>query len=408
MALIDFFKNLFKQKQTQLTYLKVLGDYGFSDLSQWGKIPYLNDVVRAAVDTIARNAAKLNPKHVRVSEEGIVWLRSNLERVLALEPNQYMSAYDFYYKMITMRELDNNAFALIVWDREENVEQLLPIPYERATVVQDLKGGIYLQVWLSNGTMYTFPYREVIHLRKFYYKDYFLGESNKAIENGLNILTTVEQGIAEAVKTSVYLRGILKYQGILKDEDVKRSRDRFIAEYLDIQKSGGVAALDSKAEYIPIESKPQLVDANQLKILKDKIYHYFGVNDAIVTGNFNEDQWTAFYESVLEPIAIQMSLEFTRKIFSAKEIGHGNRIIFESNRLQYASVRTKTTLISQMMQLGILTINEAREILNLAPVPDGDKRLISLNYVSADKQDLYQVGELLNQEQSEESNTENK
>jgi phage portal protein BeeE len=161
---------------------------------------------------------------------------------------------------------------------------------------------------------------------------------------------------------------------------------------MDIQKSGGVAALDAKAEYIPVESKPQLVDAEQLKVLKDKVYHYFGVNDAIVTGNYNEDQWTAFYESILEPIAVQMSLEFTRKIFTPKEIGHGNRIIFESNRLQYASVRTKTQLIKELMQFGILTINEAREILNLAPIPNGDRRLVSLNYVNADKQDLYQVG----------------
>lgn len=390
MGILSAIAGLLKPKQ--YVYMRLADDYR-PIFVQWGGVPYDNDVVRAAVDTIARNAAKLNPKHVRISSEGISWLRSNLERLLALEPNPYMSAFDFYYRLVTMRELDNNAFALIVWDGESGeVKQLLPIPCEQAEIVEDRTGTLYVRAWLL-GEQFVFPYSEVIHLRKFYYKSDVWGESNDPINTGLNILTTVEQGLAEGVKTSAYLRGILKYQGILKDEDVKRSRDRFVAEYLDIQKAGGVAALDAKAEYIPVESKPQLVDADQLKVLKDKIYHYFGVNDAIVTGNYNEDQWTAFYESVLEPIAVQMSLEFTRKIFTPKEIGHGNRVIFESNRLQYASTKTKTQLIKELMQFGILTINEAREILNLAPVPDGDKRLVSLNYVSAEKQDIYQVGE---------------
>lgn len=388
MSLLGTIANLFKKKQ--YTYMQPVDDYE-PIFVQWGGIPYENDVVRAAVDTIARNAAKLNPKHVRVSDAGIFWMRSNLERLLALEPNPYMSAFDFYYRLVTMRELDNNAFALIVWGDSGEVQQLLPINCSQAEILEDRTGTLYVRVWLL-GEKFEFPYSEVIHLRKHYYKSEVWGESNDPINTGLNILTTVEQGIAEGVKTSTYLRGIIKYQGILKNEDIKKNRDKFVAEYMDIQKSGGVAALDAKAEYIPVESKPQLVDAEQLKVLKDKVYHYFGVNDAIVTGNYNEDQWTAFYESILEPIAVQMSLEFTRKIFTPKEIGHGNRIIFESNRLQYASVRTKTQLIKELMQFGILTINEAREILNLAPIPNGDRRLVSLNYVNADKQDLYQVG----------------
>jgi hypothetical protein len=108
--------------------------------------------------------------------------------------------------------------------------------------------------------------------------------------------------------------------------------------------------------------------------------------------NYSEEEFNGFYESVIEPIAIQLSLEFTAKLFTQRELGFGNKIIFESNRLQFASNTTKVTVIKELMPLGLLTINESREILNLSPVEDGDKRLVSLNYVQADKQNLYQLG----------------
>ena len=41
----------------------------------------------------------------------------------------------------------------------------------------------------------------------------------------------------------------------------------------------------------------------------------------------------------------------------------------------------------------MLTINEGREILNLAPVEDGDIRIISLNYIDSSKANKYQTGE---------------
>lgn len=134
MSLLGTIANLFKKKQ--YTYMQPVDDYE-PIFIQWGGIPYENDVVRAAVDTIARNAAKLNPKHVRVSDAGIFWMRSNLERLLALEPNPYMSAFDFYYRLVTMRELDNNAFALIVWGDSGEVQQLLPINCSQAEILED-------------------------------------------------------------------------------------------------------------------------------------------------------------------------------------------------------------------------------------------------------------------------------
>src|SRR5699024_1505598 len=84
-------------------------------------------------------------------------------------------------------------------------------------------------------------------------------------------------------------------------------------------------------------------------------------------------------------------LELTDKIFTEREQAFGNTIIFESNRLQFASNDSKTNILKELVTLGLLTVNQALEILNMPPVEDGNKRLQTLNVVNSDKADQYQL-----------------
>ena len=374
-----------------LSRLQMLSGYT-PVFTPWSGKPYEADVVRSAVDAIARNAAKLKAKHIRRVDGQIIPVGGQIERLLQVRPNPNMNAYDFLYKLITTLMIDNNAFAYPVWDGL-NLVAIWPINCTMAEFLEDDSGTIYVRFYFAGNQQVVLPYSEVIHLRRHFYKNDMVGETNNPINAPLEAIHTTNEGLAQAVKSSAYLRGILKYTGILKEDDIKIHRDRFIQEYMTMQNSGGIAALDSKADYQELKNDPKIINAAQMKELRDTIYRYFGVNENIVTGKYNEDEWNAFYESTIEALAVQMSLEFTSKLFTERERGFGNEIIFEANRLQYASVKTKIAMVEQMVPMGLLTINEAREIFNLAPVEDGDKRLVSLNYVQADKQNLYQLGE---------------
>lgn len=134
------------------------------------------------------------------------------------------------------------------------------------------------------------------------------------------------------------------------------------------------------------------IDDKQLESVKKKIYEYLGISESIVNSTYTEDEWAAFYESVIEPLSLQFSLELTDKLFTAREQAFGNTIIFESNRLQFASNASKTNILKELVPLGLLTINQGLEILNLPPVEDGDKRLQTLNVVNAELVDQYQTG----------------
>lgn len=390
----SLFKMIFggvEKLQKAFTMLQVLT--GFSaTFTPWGNNPYDADTVRQAVDAIARNAAKLKPKHIRRVGKDIAPMYSQIERVLQIRPNPVMSAYDFYYKMITTLYIDNNAFAYPVWEGSKLVA-IWPLTFSNAEFWEDDSKELYMKFYFATGSSVVLPYDEVIHLRRHFYNNDVLGSTNTAADGTLEAVHTANEGIAQAIKSSANLRGILKYQGMLKDTDITSSRTRFVDEFLGVSNSGGVAAIDSKADFVELKGDPKIINAAQMKELRDSVYRYYGINENVVKSDLTDDQWGAFYESVLEPLAVQMSLEFTWKLFTGQEQARGNEIVFEANRLQYVNVKTKTQMIKDLAPLGLFTINEAREVFNMAPVEGGDKRIQTLNVVSADKADQYQLGE---------------
>ena len=355
---------------------------------------YSNDIFREGVDAIARNAGKLKGSHVikyrdHDREEG----DCKLNRLLQVRPNPFMSAYDFIYKLVTRLYLYNNSFAYIDRDQRGNVVGLYPITASHVDLLSDQNGRLFCGFLLRSGRQIVLPYEDIIHLRRFFNDDDILGADNFAIVPGLELAQTQNEGLVNGIKSGASIRGILKFTQIMSPEKLKAEKDAFISDYLEIGNDGGVVATDQKMDYQPIESKPIVLNADQTKAIREKVFSYLGVTEAIVSSSYTEDQFSAFYESTIEPIATALSQEMTAKIFSEREQAFGNEIIFESGRLQFTSNSTKVNLIAQLVPLGLLTINQALEILNLPGVADGDRRLQALNMIDADQANAYQVGE---------------
>jgi len=368
----------------QMTQLRMMSGYT-PIFTPWQGNPYAADVVRAAVDAIARNAAKLRAKHIRRVNGQVIPVGGHIERLLTIRPNPNMNAYDFLYRLVTTLMIDNNAWAYPQWNGT-TLEAIWPINCVMAEFLEDDSKTIYVKFYFADGGQVVLPYSDVIHLRRHYYSNDLLGESNEPINSTLSVIHTLNESLPQAVKTSASLRGILKFQGLLKEDDIKKNRDRFIQEYMTLQNSGGIAALDGKADYQELKNQPVLINAAHMKELRDEVFRYFGVSEAIVKGDYTEEQWNAFYESTIEPLAIQMSLEFTSKLFTERELGFGNEIVFEANRLQYASIKTKLDL-REMVDRGALTPNEWREAMNLAPIEGGDKPIRRLDTRPTDETD---------------------
>lgn len=354
-----------------------------------------NDLsVRSCVDTIARHVAKLKPVHIIQDENGRNAQKSSINSLLANRPNIYMSTSDFLYKVASQLLYYGNAFVYIQKDNKQNINGFYPVDFTSCEL-KEYDNNLYLKFNFNNAKNIVIPYTDIIHIRRNYSTHDLLGQdAYKPLLETLTNLSKSRQSISNKVENGGKISGILKLSGMVSQSEWKTKAELFADWFKSsTSKSGGVATIDSTADFIPVSTKAESAEEAQLKYLQSEVYSYFGINEAIVNGSYNETEWQAFYESIIEGIKIQLSQEFTAKVFTEKEKEYGNIIDFNSNRLTYASTTNKVNMVKELGALGLLTTNEARELFDLPPVEDGDKRLVSLNYINADKADEYQLKE---------------
>ena len=353
--------------------------------------PYKGDTrndadVRACVDAIARNGAKMHPRHIRNNDKGMENLKGSLYRILAKQPNELQNAYQFYYQVITNLELYNDSFVYIQRDSTSNkVTGLYPIDFSEGKLYE-YQDKIWIKFKFGRSKERFVPNDSCIHLTRYVGEDGLFGGKVTPIIKILSMKHIMDEGMINAIKTTQNIRGIIKStKAMLKPEDVKKMRDQFVDDFIKSSNKSGIGGLDATTEFTPVKIEPTTANENQIKIIDDKLLSYFGINEHIIQSKYSEDEWNAFYESVLEPIGLQMSLEFSNKLFTPTEKYFGNEIIFESNALQYASNSTKI----QLLRFGtnIMTQNELREVFNLAPRDGGDVILIDQNHQVLDQEE---------------------
>lgn len=372
MGILDRFKN----KVVTITSYKLITESGSGFFNYDGKL-YQSDIVRACIRPKAQAVGKIIGKHIREDPAGLKINPEPYIKFLLEEPNPYMTGQMLHEKMTIQLMLNNNAFAHIQRDENGYPVAIYPIPANAVEAIQDENFNLYLKFQMANGRSYTFKYSDIIHLRRdFNSNDIFGDNPATALTQLMEIVTTTDQGIINAIKNSNVIRWLLKFHTTLKPEDIKKQTKQFVDDFLKIEdatdgSSAGAAATDAKFDAQQVTPNDYVPNASLVDKTIDRIYNFFNTNKNIIQSSFNEDGWISYYEAEIEPVVMQLSGEYTRKIFSRRERGFGNKIVFESTNLSFASMQTKLGLV-QFVDRGIMNPNEVREILNLAPIAEGD------------------------------------
>jgi hypothetical protein len=222
-------------------------------------------------------------------------------------------------------------------------------------------------------------------MTKYQYKNDFFGEDNHALFPTMELIHIQNQGIEEGVKSAASYRFMARVNNFTKAEDLAKERRRFTEENFSKDAKGGGLLLfpNTYTDLKQIEVKPWIIDDKQMELIKSNVFEYFGVNEDVLTNKAYGDAWTAFYEGAIEPFAIQFSEVMTKMFFTLREQTQGNMVMATANRLQYLSNADKLNVSSQMLDRGIMSINDVREIWNLPPVDGGDTRIIRGEYYNA-------------------------
>ena len=379
MGLFDF---IFKKKEVDIAYhndgyFKTLTAYQ-PHFSTWGGEIYESALVRSAIDARARHISKL-----KVEIQGAA--KPTLQTKLRLKPNNWQTWSQFLYRTSTILDMHNTVVIVPVYDELMNPVGYYPVLPKRCEIVE-FEGVPLLRYEFADGLKASTYLEECAILTKFQYKSDFFGETNTALTPTMELIHMDNQAVEDAVKSGGRISFIAKVGNFTKVSDLEKERKRFNESAFRSDSGGGILLFpNTYSDIKQVTSNPYTVPEAELNEIRTNVYNYFAVNEDILQSKAFGDAWSAFYESVIEPFAIQFSETMSQSMFSDKERAMGSMVMAPSNRLQYMTTKEKLDVSAQMADRGILSFNEIRDIWNLAPIEGGDRRIIRGEYYNADE-----------------------
>ena len=379
MGLFDvIFKNRPKEQGKFEGIFKMLNGYTPVFTSREGGV-YESELIRAAINARATHVSKLKVEILGAARPA---LRNKMKHA----PNQFQTWGQFLYRLSTILDVHNTAFICPIYDEYGEPSGIYtPLP-SRCEIVQ--YGGVpYLRYEFHDRKKAAIELAYCGIMTKYQYSSDFMGESNHALFPTMDLIHIQNQGIEEGVKSAATYRFMAQLSNFAKAEDLKKERQRFTTEnFARDAKGGGLLLFPNTYTNIKqVDVKPWVIDAEQMKVIRDNVFEYFGVNENVLQNKAYGDSWSAFYEGAIEPFSIQFSEVSTKMLFTLREQTEGNAVMATANRLQYLSNSEKLNVSSQMLDRGIMSINDVREIWNLPPVEGGDVRIIRGEYWNADE-----------------------
>lgn len=333
---------------------------------------YENEMIRSAIDAKARHISKLKVDIIGAAQP-------QMRTLCKHSPNNFQTWSQFLYRLSTILETQNTAFIVPIKNKRYNTLMgFYPVLPSECRVVS-VNDEPYLQYRFANGQSAAEKMTECGVMTKFQYRDDFFGETNTALGSTMKLSDIQAKGIEEAVKNSNTFRFMAKMTNFSTDEDLAKEQKRFSENSL--AGDGGVLLFPNTwTDVKQINSQPYTVDAEQIKAIKNNVCSYFGVSEAVMQGTAKSDELDAFFNSSIEPFAIQLSEVMTKMAYSFQEQSYGNKIIVAANRLQYMNTGQKVQMVQQLADRGMMTVNEGRELFNYAPVEGGDETMIRGEY----------------------------
>lgn len=387
MSLFDFlFGNRKEPRGEYKGWFKMLNAYE-PRFTTWGGSIYEQQLVRAAINARATHVSKL-------AVQVIGSAKPSLQNKLKKGPNEFQTWSQFLYRLSTILDVHNTAFIVPILDQYGEISGIYaPLP-DKCELVQ-YGNTPYIRYTFTTGEKAAIELGECGIMTKFQYRHDLMGENNHALFPTMELINIQNQGIEEGVKSAASFKFMAKLSNFSKAEDLKKERIRFSAENFGREAEAGGLLLfpNTYTDIKQVDVKPWVVDAEQMNIIQKNVYEYFGVNEAILQNKIYGNEWSAFYESAIEPWAIQFSEVMTRMLFTFREQSQGNMVMATSNRLQYMTNADKLNVSAQLLDRGIISINDAREIWNLPPVEGGDVRIVRGEYYNADEKVALQEGD---------------
>ena len=352
--------------------------------ASWDGSLYEEAQTRAIVECISTHCAKLKPEFV--TPEGSGGSLPRVQRLFTSNPNEMQTWPDFIKAVITNLLLDTTSYIVPGYDRDGNIVALWPMKPSYTEVIE-YDGEPWLRFHTDTGDVQAFPFYHVGILTRFKRDSQFFGGGNEPLTPTLRLMDAQRQAEEIALKTGADIRFIGKLSGMVHERDIETKRKRFSDQNLGPSNKTGLMVYDQTFEDIrQVDNKSFVADEDMVARIDRVLFAYFTINEHILNGDFTDQQWNAFYESCIETKAIQLGTVLTKMLLTDTQIRKGNRIMFSSSYLEYASTDAKIKVAGLLTTTGTGTRNEVRDIFQLPRDPNGDVYMVRGEYYVMDRE----------------------
>jgi hypothetical protein len=274
----------------------------------------------------------------------------------------------------------NNTTTCVVPEYNERGVQIgyYPVPLANAEVI-DYDGEYWLRWMAPDGDNRAVELKYVAIVTRFQYKSDWFGDGN-ILASTLSMLKAQEEAQKQSISDSAQVRFIGHLNGNVREEDQEAKRERFAKSNLSDENQTPLMVYDNTfASIEQLKAQNWTIPSDEMERIENNVFDYFGINRRILQNSYDENVWDAYYEGVIEPFALMLGEAMTQATFTMRE-RPANRIMFSSNRMEYASAASKRNMGKDMTDRSVMMINEVREMLQLPPIDGGDVFILRGEY----------------------------
>lgn len=349
----------------------VLTTRGYTSLSH-------NPEICAGVDTIARLVASMTIHLMENTPEGDIRVHNQLSRKVDIEPNFYMSRFNYIHWVVKTMLLGGDGNA-VVWPETKNglLINLHPVPPASVSFHPDGWG------YRVNIGGKDYDPAQLLHFAVNPDENYpWLGTGYrvqlKDVANNLKQAAATEKGFMESKwKPSI----IVKVDGLTEEFSSPAGRKKLLDEYISTDEIGTPWLIPSEqfgVEQVKPLSLADLAIADVVELDKRTVAAILGVPPFVLgVGDFKRDAWNNFISSKLMPMAQIIQQEKTNKLLYKPEW----YFRFNPRSLYNYELKDLAAIADDQYVRGIMDGNEVRDWIGMPP-RDGLNELIILeNYI---------------------------
>lgn len=385
--------------------------------SSYGQDIRVSDIVKTAIHRVCEEVSKCkiksviehqNPRHIEVCDD-------DLNELFNYRVNPLCGMKDFLYKVAYLTKVNRNCF--IYWSYDE-------VPIAGTNKVRRVTKGLYpiecanvklyyagdeMRVELSSvggDIVLDMPYSDVIHIRLGYGANQFLGgdstgrADNRELLTNLQTIHVIKESIPKALEASLSLKGILSMKTVADVDKKTITRDEFESHLFDSKY--GIVATDYESDFTPINISATDIPSNILSFVRDEILAPLDVSLPIYLGKWTDDEYTAFYQTAVEGLLLEIVEAMKIVLFTPRQLSYGHMIKYYDKLVQSLSFSRRQEIAEMTKEDALLSRCERRELLGYEP--DGEPNRVSLNYIDTSIANQYQLTTLAGNQPKEGEN----